>query len=83
MGYGVKIITLETLDGSYTADYWQAASMARARSHRQLVRDVADMWPELWRGRDRSGKAPEHCADWRRWIRSLDRLSLAVILTQK
>lgn len=76
--YSVHTIILKTSDGSYVADYWQAANKART-THRRLVREIADLWPELWGGR----KPTEEQREWRRWVKSLEKLCLGVILTQK
>lgn len=79
--YTLHTIELRTSGGNYIADYWQVASRAR-RTHRQLVNNVRDMWPELW-GVAQYAPASAEQKDWRRWIRSLDKTSLAVILCQK
>jgi hypothetical protein len=80
-----QTIVLKTNGGDYIADYWRATADARASSHRQLVARVAEMWPELWGSSARGTLHPlnDERRDWRRWIKSLERLMLAVILNQK
>ena len=79
-----QTIVLKTNGGDYAADYWRAAADARS-SHRQLTARVADLWPELWGSSARGTIYPlnDERREWRRWIKSLDRLLLAVILNQK
>lgn len=78
-------IVLKCTDGDYIADYMTASADARNHTHRQLVARVADYWPELWGSSERGALYPlnDESREWRRWIRSMGKLELAVILNQK
>jgi len=71
--------------GTFVADFDVASADARNHTHRQLLSRCADYWPELWGSSERDTLHPlnDERRDWRRWLRSLDKLTLAVILNQK
>lgn len=83
----IQTILLKTTSGDYVADYWRAASDAHGHTHRQLVNRVHELWPELWGDpgylSSRGIKLRDEHRDWRRWVRSLGKLELAIILNQK
>ena len=81
----------EWLGGDYVAETWRVSSKLTDNTHRQLVNDVLETWPELFqlRQQDRKvrGSYDKHGNVKRdpravRYVRSLPSYVLAVILTQ-